>query len=245
MIWPLALAGAVAGAVAGSFIATIAIRWPQGRSVMRGRSACDACGRTLGIVDLIPLLGFLIRRGRCVECGAPIDRRHPIVELAAALIGGTALAASSDIAGAAGALFGWLLLLLALLDIDHHWLPDRLTATLAATGIAAGLLGIGPPLADRLIGAVAGFASLAVIAVTYRAVRRREGMGGGDPKLFGAIGAWLGWHALPFVLLGASVVGLIAVLVAVARRQPMSRTTRLPFGALLAVAAFPVWVVMA
>lgn len=242
MIW--ALAGLVGGAIAGSFIATVAIRWPQGRSATRGRSACDACGRSLGPVDLIPLIGYLIRRGRCRTCDAPIDIRHPLIEIAAAVIGATALIAAPGIEGAAGALFGWLLLLLAVLDIEHYWLPDRLTLTLALLGLAGGTLGLSPSLVDRAIGAAAGFVSLFLIALAYRAVRKREGMGGGDPKLLGAIGAWLGWAALPFVLLLASLIGLGAVAFGMARGRGVSATHRVPFGALMAVAAYPIWLVM-
>lgn len=242
-LWPLG--GGVAGAIAGSFLATIVIRWPRDRSVMAGRSACDSCGRTLGAVDLIPLLGFAIRRGRCATCHAPIDRRHPLIELAAALIGAAALAAAPGWAGAAGAVFGWMLLALAVLDVEHYWLPNRLTVPLALLGLAAGVVGIAPALNDRLIGAAAGFGALALIGWAYRVVRKRDGLGGGDPKLLGAIGAWLGWQALPFVLLGASLIGLIAVGLAVARGEAVSGTTRLPFGALMAVAAFPIWLFFA
>lgn len=242
MIW--ALAGLVAGAITGSFIATIAIRWPQGRSAMQGRSACDACDRLLGPVDLIPLLGYFLRRGRCATCNAPIDPRHPLIEIGAAIIGATALVAAPGIEGAMGALFGWLLLLLAVLDVEHYWLPDRLTLTLALLGLATGALGLAPSLTDRAIGAVAGFLSLFLIAAAYRAIRKREGIGGGDPKLLGAIGAWLGWTALPFVLLLASLIGLGAVVFAMARGRGVSATQRVPFGALMAVAAYPLWLVM-
>lgn len=244
MTWLWPVFGFLAGTIAGSFMATIAIRWPQGRSAMRGRSRCDSCDRTLGVVDLIPLMGFAIRRGRCVGCGAAIDRRHLWVEFASGMIGLLAFMAAPGAEGVAGALFGWLLLLLAVLDVEHHWLPDRLTATLAVTGLVAGLLGMGVPIQDRLIGVVVGFGGLALIAITYRAVRKREGMGGGDPKLFGAIGAWLGWQVLPFILLGACLVGICAILMAMARGEAVSRTTRLPLGALLAVAAFPAWLLV-
>jgi leader peptidase (prepilin peptidase)/N-methyltransferase len=236
------LAGFILGAIAGSFLATAAIRWPAGRDV-GGRSACDACGRTLGLIDLIPLAGFLIRRGRCASCGAAIDRRHPTIEVAAALIGGLAFGLAPGIAGLTGAIFGWFLLLLGVLDVEHFWLPDRATALMALTGVAAGAAGAPPFPNDRLIGAAAGFLSLWLIGRGYQLVRRREGLGGGDPKLFGAIGAWLGWAALPFVLLGAALVGLSAVLSAQMWGEEVRADTRLPFGALLAVAAWAVWIV--
>lgn len=235
-------AGFILGAIAGSFLAAAAMRWPAGRE-LSGRSACDACGRTLNAIDLLPILGFLIRRGRCASCQASIDRRHLAIELAAALIGALAFGLAPGIAGIAGALFGWFLLLLAVLDVEHFWLPDRVTGVMALTGIATGAAGAMPFPNDRLIGAAAGFLSLWLVARSYRLIRRREGLGGGDPKLFGAIGAWLGWAALPFVLLGAALVGLAAVLSARATGREIQADMRLPFGALLAVAAWAVWIV--
>ncbi len=139
---------------------------------------------------------------------------------------------------------GWLLVALAALDIRDFWLPDVLTA---AVGMVAALSCwvVDPPgTIDRIIGGIAAFGSLWLIAALYRQLRAREGLGGGDPKLFGAIGLWLGWQPLPFVLLGASGVGLVAVLAMMLRGRTVSATTRLPFGALLAVAALPVWVFM-
>ena len=238
-----ALAGFTLGAIAGSFLATAAIRWPAGRQVTRGRSECDHCHRTLGPVDLIPIAGFLIRRGRCASCGGAIDRRHLMVEIAAALIGAVSFAVAPGLAGIAGALFGWMLLLLAVLDVEHFWLPDRVTYLLALLGIAVGAAGLPPFPNDRLIGLAAGFGALWLVGTLYRLIRKREGLGGGDPKLFGAIGAWLGWAALPYVLLLAGLLGIATVLMARRRGEAVSATTRLPLGAMLAVAAWPVWLI--
>ena len=234
-------AGFILGAIVGSFLATAAIRWPAGGQVTRGRSACDRCRRTLGPLDLVPIASFLIRRGRCATCGEAIDRRHLMIEIAAALIGAVSFAVASGPAGMAGALFGWLLLLLGTLDVEHFWLPDRLTWLLALFGIAFGAAGLPPYPNDRLIGLVIGFAGLWLVGALYKALRQREGLGGGDPKLLGAIGAWLGWAVLPYVLLLAGLIGIGAVLAARARGDAVSATTRLPLGALMAVAAWPIW----
>lgn len=241
-VWPVALG--VLGAIVGSFIAALVIRWPQGRSVLAGRSACDACGRTLAPVDLVPLASALWLRGRCRSCQASIDPRHWQIELCAAAIGVIAGLAVSGPVAAAGALFGWLLLALAALDVAEYWLPDRLTLALALTGIGVGLAGAPPILSDRLIGGVAGFGSLWLIAVSYRLVRHREGLGGGDPKLFGAIGLWLGWRVLPIVLVLACLAGFALLLGRLLAGQSAARDDRLPFGALLAIAAYPAWLVM-
>ena len=239
--YPVGLA--VLGAILGSFIATLALRWPEGRSV-GGRSACDACGRRLGPLEMIPLLSVAALAGRCRTCRSPISPYHYNIEAFAALIGGLSGWLAPSTVGVAGAVFGWLLLTLALLDLRAWWLPDQVTAMLAATGIGTGLLGFGPPLLDRAIGGAAGFAVLWLVGLGYKRLRRREGMGGGDPKLMAGIGLWLGWAMLPPVLLVASLLGLGVVLVARIGGRTIARDDALPLGALLAAAAYPAWALM-
>jgi leader peptidase (prepilin peptidase)/N-methyltransferase len=240
-IWPFGLG--LLGLVFGSFIATAAIRWPAGRSPLAGRSACDHCAATLGPIELIPLIGFLWLRGRCRRCTGRISWVHPLVEALAMLIGVIAGLEAPGVEGAAGAVFGWGLLLLASLDVAAFWLPNWGTGALALAGLATGLSGLEPPLFDRIIGGVAGFVALWAVAQVYLRARARIGMGGGDPKLFGAIGLWLGWEALPLVLLGACIIGLILVLGMLVAGRPVRSTSRLPFGALLALSAFPIWMI--
>lgn len=242
MIDPLAaLAGGVAGAIAGSFLATMILRWPEGRSVLLGRSACDGCGRVLGALDLVPMLSAIVQRGRCRTCGARIDPLHGRVEAGCAIIGALALGFAPGLDGAGFALLGWLLLVLAVLDWRHFWLPDALTLPLAFLGLTAGLWVTGPSLVDRVIGAAAGYLVLLVVAMAYRLTRGRDGLGLGDAKLLGALGAWFGWQALPFILLMASALGLMAVLASVAWGRAIDRTTRVPLGTCLAAAAVPGW----
>jgi leader peptidase (prepilin peptidase)/N-methyltransferase len=240
--WAALLGGA--GAIAGSFIAALVIRWPQGQSVSVGRSHCDRCGRMLSVVDLVPLVSALALRGRCRYCSAAIDPRHWQIELAAAAIGATAGLAVGSPWAVAGAVFGWLLLALAALDAAAFWLPDRLTVTLAFGGLATGPLGVPPALVDRLVGGAAGFVVLWLIAAGYRWARGREGLGGGDPKLLGAIGLWLGWRWLSTVLVLACLIGFAVVLRRALAGDRVAATDRLPFGALLAIAAYPVWFIM-
>jgi leader peptidase (prepilin peptidase)/N-methyltransferase len=237
--WPVALG--LLGAVLGSFIATLVIRWPEGRSVLKGRSHCDACDVALGPRDLVPLLSAALARGQCRSCAAVIDPRHWQIELAALGIGVLSGLAVPGYAGLAGAIFGWLLLALAALDIAEFWLPDRLTLALALAGLLAGLAGIEPSFTDRLIGGVAGFAALWLIGFAYKHLRGREGLGGGDPKLLGAIGLWLGWQMLPAVLLLAALTGLSFVLIGMVAGRAAKLDDRMPFGALLAIAAYPAW----
>lgn len=239
--WGWGLLGGTLGLLIGSFLATVALRWPIGGSALSGRSRCDSCGRALAPVELVPLLSFLLLRGRCRDCRAPIDRRHPAIELLAAMIGAGAFLIAPGIGGAAGALFGWLLLLLALLDADLRILPDHLTGPLALLGLGAGALDLAPPLADRLLGLALGYASFQALRLGYRRLRGREGMGGGDPKLFGAVGAWLGWQPLPLVALAAAMLGLLVALVQAGRFGRPALAARYPLGTFLAAAGILVW----
>lgn len=242
-VWVRLAGGFIVGAIIGSFIATLVLRWPQGRTVARGRSACDGCGRSLRAGELVPLLSFAWLRGVCRSCGAAINMRHPAIELAAGVIGAVSLTLAPGWEGLCGAVLGWMLLALALLDAEHFWLPDALTLPLLGLGLLASFLVPQPALVDRLIGAGAGYAMLALIALAYSAVRRRKGLGGGDPKLLAAIGAWLGWQALPLVLLAASLAGLGWAGVSALRGKPMAGQDRLPLGTLMALAAWPIWLI--
>lgn len=237
-IWPAALG--LLGAIFGSFIAVVAVRWPEGRSASNGRSQCDSCGKMLRAHELVPVLSYAVQAGKCRGCGAPIAVSHPVIELLGLAVGVIAGLAAPGWEGMAGAVFGWLLLSLAAIDLRAFWLPNVLTGPLAAFGLVAGL----GTLSDRLIGGVAGFAVLWAVATGYRHLRGREGLGGGDPKLFGAIGCWLGWMALPRVLLAACILGLAIVLALRLVGNKMAATDRMPFGALLAPAAFVIWVTM-
>ena len=230
----------IAGLIIGSFIAALTWRWPQERSIVHGRSACDACGQVLMARDLVPLFSFLWLRGRCRHCGVAIAPRHVAIEVAASAIGVTAWALHPDAHGIAGAIFGWALLALLVLDVEHLWLPDRLTLPLGLAGVAATLV-LGRPLLDSLVGAAIGWASLAGIAALYKALTGRTGMGGGDPKLFAAIGAWLGWLALPLVLVLAAVLGLALAGYDRLSGRAVTRYSRVPLGAMLAAAAWPLW----
>ncbi|WP_423604851.1 prepilin peptidase [Sphingomonas sp. MS122] len=236
--WPIALA--VLGLIFGSFIATVALRWPEGRSAMRGRSECDSCHKALRAHELVPLLSYAFQHGRCRACGAAIHPGHIAVEAAGMLVGVAAGLVAPGWEGVAGAVFGWLLLALAALDLAAFWLPNALTGLLALAGIVDGLF-FDPGWLDRIVGGAIGFGLLYLVAFTYRHVRGREGLGGGDPKMFGGIGLWLGASMLAPVLLAASVTGLAVALAARISGREMGMTSRLPLGTLLAIAAFPAW----
>lgn len=236
--------GGLLGAIIGSFLANLIIRWPQGRSVVGGRSACDHCGTTLKPFDLIPLLSFAVRRGRCAQCRESIDPLHVWVELGCAVIGGVALMIAPGLEGVGWSILGWGLLTLAVLDWKHFWLPDAITFPLIFLGMTLGIWTTDVALIDRTIGTVAGYGALLAISLGYRAWRGREGLGLGDAKLLAALGAWFGWQALPFTLLIASLVGLLAVLVGAMRGERVSGATQVPLGTFLCIAAVPGWMLM-
>jgi leader peptidase (prepilin peptidase)/N-methyltransferase len=159
------------------------------------------------------------------------------------MIGIVAALVASPSAALAGAAFGWLLLVLAVMDARDFWLPDPLVAALALVALAGAW--VAPPgLGERMIGGAGGFVMLWLVATLYRRWRGREGLGGGDPKLFGAIGLALGWRMLPAVLLVAGLIGLGWVLVARLRGHPLAADDALPLGTLLAIAAYPAWLLM-
>lgn len=224
--------GAVLGAIVGSFLATLVIRMPRGEQAVTGRSRCDHCRRELAAHELVPVLAHVWLGGRCPACKARIDPVHWQVELSAALVGGLSLGLAWGWTGLALALFGWLMVPLAWLDWRHFWLPDRLLVPLAIGGLALGGV-LGPPLPDRLLGGLAGWGALTLLVRAYRKLRGREGLGQGDAKLLGAIGLWLGWVPLAPILALAALLGI-----AVALARGLERTDALPFGTMLAAAAW-------
>jgi leader peptidase (prepilin peptidase) / N-methyltransferase len=238
----LLIAFALLGLITGSFIATVALRWPQGRSSALGRSRCDQCGKVVSARDLVPLLSFLWLGGKARCCGAAIDRLHPVVEALSAGVGLAAIAVLDWDQAIAASLFGWMLILLAVLDWRHFWLPNGLVFLLLVVGLIVSGVGAGADVSSATIGAVAGFVSLQGVALIYKRLRGFDGLGGGDPKLFGAIGAWVGWQMLPLVMLVAGVLGLGYAALLRARGVDVTARDRLPLGTFLAVAAWPVWV---
>lgn len=230
-----ALAGLALGAIFGSFIATLCLRWPEGRSVMTGRSQCDHCDAPIPPSRLIPLLSACLFRGQATCCGARIDPFHWRVELIAALIGAVALALAPTPQGLVLGLFGWLLLPLYLLDREHFWLPDSLTFLLGAAGLLLGPVLNSISLEERILSALAAGLLLAAIGWSYKRIRHREGLGGGDPKLFAALALWLGSAGIIITLLAAAVVGLLEALIG-----RKAHDEAVPFGAYLCLAAWPV-----
>ncbi|MGM7780338.1 prepilin peptidase [Erwinia amylovora] len=234
------------GAATGSLINVVTYRLPlmigadapPGFNLWLPASHCPQCKTAVRWRDNIPLLSWLVLKGRCRHCCQPVSRRYPLTEFATLLltlaigwlfpVGGLLLAVL---------LFSWLLLALVLIDAEHQLLPDALTLSLLWLGLLVNLLEWLPhlTLTAAVSGAIAGYLSLALLAQGYRLLSGKDALGLGDAKLLAALGAWLGWQPLPLLLLLASVSGIVWVLVArlLFRR---SLNAPLPFGPLLAAA---------
>lgn len=230
----LAAFAAVFGAIIGSYIGVLVLRWPTGEPTTSGRSRCDACQRQLAWFDLVPLFSYVLLRGRCRYCKAGIDPLQAIAEWSGALLCAlTFYLLPVEVAAASSVLF-LMLLPLALLDARHLWLPDRLALVLALLGLVlGGLTSGGVELTTRLLFAALAFAALESLRRLFRAVRGKEGMGAGDPKLFAAIGLWLSPYDLPLLILIASMSGIAVALIFMARQRLFQQ---LPLGSLMAVA---------
>jgi leader peptidase (prepilin peptidase)/N-methyltransferase len=236
----------LAAPFAGSFFFVLVQRLPLDDPGLWGRSRCAACGHALSARELLPIVSFLVQRGRCRACGAAIPIGHLIAELVCVLIAAAAIATGADgLVLWAGCLLGWTLLALAWIDWAHFLLPDALTLPLLLAGLAEAWLAEPWEVTDRALGAVAGYLAFRLLAEAYRRLRRREGLGQGDAKLLAAAGAWLGWQALPQVVLLAALFGLGLALLARLRGASVGAATALPFGPPLAAAIFLLWLVQA
>jgi leader peptidase (prepilin peptidase)/N-methyltransferase len=198
-------------------------------------SACPHCGHALSAWENLPVLSYVLLRGRCSVCKAHVSLRYPLVELGSAALAAGALAVFGP-TGAALAAFGLCATLLAMsaIDIDTHLLPDSMTLPLLWAGVIVNLYDTFANLQDAVLGAIFGYLVLWAVHWVFRLVRGIEGMGYGDFKLLAALGAWLGWAALPQIVLIAAVAGAVVGLAATWRGR-MRFEEPLPFGPFLAV----------
>jgi leader peptidase (prepilin peptidase)/N-methyltransferase len=172
------------------------------------RSACPACGAPITALQNIPVVSWLVLRGRCAGCKAPISGRYPVVEVLGGLLAAYAVwRFGVTPRGIAACVLLWSLLALTMIDFDTQLLPDSITLPLLWTGLIVNLWHTFASLPDAVIGAVAGYLSLWTIYWLFKLIRGKEGMGYGDFKLLAALGAWLGWQLLPVIVLLSSVVG--------------------------------------
>lgn len=202
------------------------------------RSRCPNCGHPISAIENIPLLSYLALRGRCRACAAPISPRYFAVELLSGILSGAVAWHFGYGWPLLGALIlGWGLIALAAIDLEKQLLPDRITLFLLWAGL---LFNVGHAFTDlrsAVIGAVTGYMSLWCVYHVFRGLTGKEGMGYGDFKLFALIGAWLGWQALPMVILLSATVGaLVGISLLLTKR--LARGTPMPFGPYLAAAGW-------
>lgn len=202
------------------------------------RSHCPACGHQIRAIENIPLLSWILQRGRCTACNAPVSLRYPLVELLTLLLTLFVLARYGyTTAGLAACFFTWVLIAATAIDLDTMLLPDYLTLPLLWLGLIINLSGTWVPIESAVIGAVVGYLLLWTTYWGFKLLTGKEGMGYGDFKLLAALGAWVGWALLPMILLLASVSGLIWALLRVFSGR-MQRGDPMPFGPCLAVAGW-------
>lgn len=262
VIWTEVLAAGGIGLLLGSFLNVVIYRLPKMLEqqwaaeyahaanpstapaaprfdLMVPASNCRTCGHAIRWYENIPVLSFLMLRGRCSACSATISWRYPVIEVVTAtLVAGCAARWGLSTTGLAWAGFSMALLVLALIDWDTTLLPDDITLPLLWAGLVAAALGwTGVPLSTSLWGAVAGYLSLWTVYHGFRLVTGKEGMGYGDFKLFAALGAWFGWPALLPIIVLSSVIGAV-VGVALKFTSGLREGGYVPFGPFLAGAGF-------
>lgn len=235
--WLLPVFAALFGLILGSFLNVVIHRLPLRESIVSPRSRCPRCGNTVASYDNIPVVSFIVLRGRCRQCDAQISLRYPAIELA---IGAASLLSflrhGPSLEYVAELAFVAAMVALIFIDFDHQILPDTMTLS----GLALGLVLAWPretiTLVDALKGAALGGGLLFTVSEVYFRIKKVEGMGFGDVKMMGMVGAFLGWKGVFLTLflgsLGGSIVGLVVIAMASGDMK-----TKLPFGTFLGMGA--------
>ncbi|MEN8140316.1 MAG: prepilin peptidase [Thermodesulfobacteriota bacterium] len=228
----------VLGALVGSFLNVVILRLPaKGSSIVFPASHCPHCQTPLAWFDNIPVLSFLILKGRCRSCHASISWQYPLVEMAMALLS-LALAYRFGLGPAFFIYFVYVAALLAIIVIDlyHQIIPDVISLPGIILGLAASFALPGLNWLASLLGILIGGGIFYAIALGYYLITKRQGMGGGDIKLLAMIGAFQGWQAIPFVIFASSLLGTFIGLGAMIK-QGKGGQTKIPYGPFLASAA--------
>ena len=259
---PLLYAGVfVFGAVIGSFLNVVILRIPplleydwrcQCRELLEqdnsdevrppgiviARSRCPKCGHSIKAHENIPVLSYLLLRGKCSACKARISFRYPLVELITAIAFViTIWHFGPNLQGLTALFLTALLVALAGIDIDHQLLPDNMTIPLMWAGIVISFWSVHTDLASSVTGAIAGYLILWSVYHVFRLLTGKEGMGYGDFKLLAALGAWMGWQMLPLIVLLSSVVGAVVGLILMSTGQ-LKKDKPMPFGPFIAAAGW-------
>ena len=230
------LVAALFGLLIGSFLNVCIYRLPRDQSVVWPASRCTTCGRPLAWYENIPVVSYLALRGRCLTCGERISLQYPIVELlTAAIIAGALAWYGPTPLFAVRAAFACAMLVLFVIDLQHQILPNEITLPGILVGLAASFF-LEPGWRSALVGAVAGAGVLWLVGWTYERLRHQEGLGFGDVKMLGMIGAFLGWPLMLLTLVVASLAGSVVGLGLIAAQRG-HLGSKLPFGSFLAIGA--------
>jgi leader peptidase (prepilin peptidase)/N-methyltransferase len=231
---PVIVVAALFGAVIGSFLNVCILRWPEDQSVVRPPSRCPRCGAGLKPWDNIPVMSWLILRARCRSCGEPISAMYPLVELATAAIWAVmAWRYGVSLEALRGAVFGTILLGIAMTDARKYIIPDEFSLGGLVIGLLFSVAGGLPGLGTAVFGAAVGFGVLWLVGTLGTWLFKKDAMGGGDIKMMAMVGAFLGWQGtLLTVFLGALIGSLIFVPLSLAGRKKL-----VPFGIFLAIGA--------
>lgn len=220
---------------------------PEPYNLIRPASSCPHCGHRITPIENIPVLSYLLLRGKCAGCDNRIPLRYPLVETLTALL--TVLVVMNFGAGTQtvfACLFTWGLISLSFIDIDHQLLPDNITLPLLWLGLICNYFGLFTDLYSALMGAVAGYGIFWLVYTLFKLITGKEGMGLGDLKLLAMLGAWTGWQALASIIFISSLLGSLAgiYLVFLRGRQGLSRRAlrqepaQICFGPFLALAGW-------
>lgn len=226
----------------GSFLGLVSLRLPLGQQIAVGRSKCPKCDHTLAFWHLMPVLSFLIQRGRCGYCSEKISFYYPIMELSAVTVVVWAAFVTTGAVFVASCFLGWALLVLMTIDWRYMILPDVLTYPLMISGI--GVIAYLNP--DRVIWHLAALIAALVILggllFVYRHIRKRDGLGWGDVKLFMAAGAWVGPEGLGSMLLLSTILALLgSFAVAALGKKELNQFGKIPFGSYLSAGLWLTW----
>lgn len=227
------------GLCLGSFANVLIHRWPQGKSILQPLwSQCPRCGKALRWWMNIPVISILWLRFRCFYCSSKIGAQYLIVEI---LMGGVFALVYHRYGWTFTTLeycfFSWGIITASVIDIHHTILPDRLTLSGIVFGLVGAWLSPERDFLSSLYGFAIGFGFLWFIAELYAFLKKQEGMGGGDIKLIGWIGAYLGWKSIPFTIFASSLMGSVVGLAYIAITKKDMQTTGIPFGPYLSLAA--------
>lgn len=235
--WFLSLLTALLGLIVGSFLNVCIYRLPRGLSIVRPRSSCPSCKQSIAWFDNIPLASYLLLQGRCRTCKAKIPIRYPLTEGTMGLI--SWLLFHRFGLGATYCVYffyGAALLTISVIDLEHRIIPDEISLSGIVIGILLAALTPLTTFLDALFGLLLGGGSLLLVGMAYEAVRKQEGIGGGDIKLLAMIGAFTGWKGVLFTIFGGSLIAsVVGIAVMVVRRT--NGQVPIPFGPFLSGAS--------